>query len=162
MPIARIATATLRPRSTSPSACSSFATISSGLGRFFDIDPSSRLGSHTKGRTAALGDDDLTKCGDSVASDERNRSKRALQIRHIPHSIFPDCNSSKSRRRRDHDVPQCGTRKIRIHLRSILETSPPRDRGLNLDPHCVPPVTPHLTTMRFSGHFGFRAKPRSG
>ncbi|WP_244492197.1 hypothetical protein [Methylobacterium sp. Leaf361] len=37
--------------------CRNFATISSGLGRFLDIDPSSRLESHTKGRTTLAGVD---------------------------------------------------------------------------------------------------------
>ncbi len=40
-PIERIASATGRPCAVSTSTCRSFATISSGLCRFLDIDPSS-------------------------------------------------------------------------------------------------------------------------
>src|SRR5918993_2943128 len=40
-PIERIASATVRPCAVSTSPCRSFATISSGLCRFLDIDPSS-------------------------------------------------------------------------------------------------------------------------
>jgi hypothetical protein len=41
-PIDRIASATVRPCAVSTSTCRSFATISSGLCRFLDIDPSSK------------------------------------------------------------------------------------------------------------------------
>jgi len=40
-PIERIASATGRPCAVSTSTCRSFATLSSGLCRFLDIDPSS-------------------------------------------------------------------------------------------------------------------------
>ncbi|WP_210188190.1 hypothetical protein, partial [Methylobacterium sp. yr668] len=46
---------------------------SSGLGRFLDIDPSSRLESHTKGRTTSLGADQYYDAGSTDRPLETSR-----------------------------------------------------------------------------------------